>query len=156
MESKEEDKSKQQATLNILQPNFIWKNTKQDGLLPISNFAAAGEQKGGKVAKKSAVATNSSNMGKITNFKQPKDIQSTTQEIPFMSKNTYILLAGRGCYGLVQERKSPSLYVVKIPVAGKEDLEDAEVDLLTEKEGFSLEVRLTIRVIASEEKKFTI
>ena len=74
MVEQEQDKSKHHATLNILQQNFIWKTTKQDGLLPISNFAAAGDQKSGKVAKNKSVAINSSNMGKITTFGSVKDI----------------------------------------------------------------------------------
>ena len=71
-----EDKTKQQATLNVLQPNFIWKATKEDGLIPIKNFAAAGDQKLGKVTKNKGAATNSSNMGKITNFNVEKDTQA--------------------------------------------------------------------------------
>ena len=56
----------------------------------------------------------------------------------------------------MQERKSASTYVLKVPSRESNELEEAEVDLSQEKEGFSLQVTLTIRVVASEEKKFTI
>lgn len=74
MVENEQDKGRQQATVNILQQNFIWKSTKEDGLLPVTNFAAAGDQKSGKITKNKSVAINSSNMGKITQFEAPKDI----------------------------------------------------------------------------------
>jgi len=103
--------------LNILQPNFVWKPTKEDGLLPITNFAAAGEQKAGKVTKNKVVATSSSNMGRITKFKAQDTQNKSEATIPYLTKNTYILLKGRGCYASVVKGKSPTVYILNIPTS---------------------------------------
>ena len=59
---------------------------------------------------------------------------------------------------MVQDKKSSTNYTVKIPSndKNKQDLDEIEVDLSSEKEGFSQEVNLSVRVVASEGKKFTI
>ena len=76
-----------------------------------------------------------------------------------MSKNTYILLKSLNCYGLTVARKSEAIHTVKVPVKGgkqADKFEELDFNLADEKVGFTMEVKLTVRVIVSEQRKFSL
>lgn len=62
------------------------------------------------------------------------------------------------CYGLTVARKSEAIHTVKVPTKGKETdkFEEIDVNLADEKVGFSTQIKLTVRVIVSEQRKFSI
>jgi hypothetical protein len=70
------------------------------------------------------------------------------------------LLKERSCCGLILGHKSDSKYTVKIPkktsLKKEQEYEEIDIDLANEKEGFSTKTLLTVRVIASEQKKFSV
>ena len=76
-----------------------------------------------------------------------------------MPKNTYILLKSLNCYGLTVARKSEAIHSVKVPIKGgkqADKFEELDFDLADEKVGFTMEVKLTVRVIVSEQRKFSL
>lgn len=71
-----------------------------------------------------------------------------------MTKGSYVYLARRKQYGIVKGRPSDSQLLVKLKEAEPEGQDEVEVGI--EEEDVRVEVEVPIRIVVSEDKRFTL
>jgi hypothetical protein len=156
------------------QSSFIWKSTVQDGLLPVTNYTE--EIKDQEKSKKSGGLANGqgTDIGVVTNFENQEDEEREEEGEDEETKDkslvpgSYIYLGLRQHYAIVRNRLEDSKLLIKIrkpgfiepfntqltAVKSMDGHEEIEVDIAAEE--VKTEVEVKVRVIMSEDKRFTV
>jgi hypothetical protein len=151
------------------QPGFIWKSTVQDGLLPVTNYTE--EIKDQEKSKKSVANGQGRDIGVINNFENQEEEENEEDEETkdkSLVPGSYIYLGLRQHYAIVRNRLEDSKLLIKIrkpgfiapintqltAVKSMDGHEEIEVDIAAEE--VKTEVEVKVRVIMSEDKRFTV
>jgi hypothetical protein len=116
--------------------------------LPITNFTE--EVKEASAKKK--VKDTRKDLGQIQDFKS----EATQAPAKSFGNNTYIYLTEKKQYALIKSKVDDNQYMVKVKIPLSVPPEYEEIMFDSEKDKFILEVEISIRVIVSEEQRFTL
>ena len=130
---------------------YIWKYTTQNGMLPITNLTEEVQEEGNK--KRGKTNDKGKEIGQITNFSSNSDEES--QKTKQLSNGMYVYVNSLSKYGIIKSKKPENVLLLRVrkPNA-KEEYDEIEVTNSTEE--ILLEVEVSVRVIMSEDKKFSI
>ena len=124
------------------QPQYIWKQTTHDGVLPITNFTE--EIKEDSLKKRGKEKEKGKELGQMTDFSNEEEMEKIKQK--GYANGSYVYLASRQKYGLIRSKKSDTVFVMRVKSKGMNgDHEEVEVDI--EKEEVLTEIELSIRVV---------
>jgi len=161
------------------QPQYIWKQTTYDGLLPVTNFTE--EIKEDEVRKRGKAKETGKQLGEITHFNSQssegeeeevredednisdssggvnkKDGNGLVALAKHLTTGAYIYLEQRHKYGIIKSKKTDTQIVVKIKNGGLDQKDYEEIDIDIREEPVRVEVQVQIRVVIAEDKRFTL
>jgi hypothetical protein len=96
------------------QPQYIWKTTANDGLLPVTNFTE--EINESELRKRGKDKDKGKELGVITDFDEINgtDGDSSKNRMKHLSNGFYVYLTNRQKYGIIKSKPSDTVLVLKI------------------------------------------
>ena len=97
------------------QSQYIWKTTKQDGLLPITNYTEEIKDQEKKKGGGGSLGQGKE-IGIVTNFEQNDEEceEEEEKEDKSLVPGSYVYIGKRGKYGLIRNKTSESSLLLKV------------------------------------------
>ena len=94
------------------QSQYIWKQTAADGLLPVTNFTE--EINESVLRKRGKDKDKGKEIGTITDFTSNEEEEAGAAKNKHFSNGFYVYVSSKGQYGIIRQKKSDNIFVVKV------------------------------------------